>query len=436
MTSDGPSRRVTPEAVAEVWRREAPVVLAALARRHGDFADCEDAAQEAALAAAAQWPVEGLPDEPRAWLVTVASRRLVDAHRSAVARSRREDHVALAPEAADPAADERPASHDDTLLLLVLCCHPALSEASRVALTLRSVGGLTTEQVAAAFLVPTATVAQRISRAKATLRQHGARFERPAPEQLAERLPAVRQVLYLAFNEGYTATDGERVTDVSLAEEAIRLARVLERAEAAGGRRDDETTGLLALMLLTHARRDARTDARGDLVPLAEQARSQWDTEQLSEGIRLVTGVLARAEVGPYQLQAAIAAVHAEAATYADTDWLQITLLYRLLDRIAPGPAVTLNLAVAVGMAHGPEAGLAVLASLDDDPALARSHRLPAVRGHLRELAGDRPGALADYREAARLTRSRPEQRYLVRRATQLAGATTIGQVHPEPGGR
>ncbi len=422
MTGDRPGVAVTPEHVAETWRREAPYVLAALARRHGDFADCEDAAQEAALAAAAQWPSDGLPDDPRGWLVTVGSRRLVDAHRSAVARTRREDHAARAPAPTGVAADVAPADRDDTLLLLLMCCHPALSEASRVALTLRSVGGLTTEQVAAAFLVPTATMAQRISRAKATLRQQGARFEVPAPEGLVERLHAVRQVLYLAFNEGYAATAGDHLTDVSVAGEAIRLTRMLGRAEAAAGRPDDETTGLLALMLLTHARRDARTDGHGDLVPLAEQDRTRWDAGQVVEGTRLVTAVLARGEVGPYQLQAAIAAVHAEAAAYADTDWLQITLLYRLLEQIAPGPAVTLNLAVAVGMAHGAWEGLVVLAPLEQDPALARSHRLPAVRAHLRELAGDEVGAREDYLAAARLTRSRPEQRYLAHRAAALSG--------------
>ena len=435
MARDPHRPAVTPGQVAQVWRREAPYVLAALARRHGDFADCEDAAQEAALAAAMQWPGDGLPDDPRGWLVTVASRRLVDAHRSAVSRTRREDHVASAAQAAEPAADAPPTDRDDTLLLLALCCHPALSEASRVALTLRSVGGLTTEQVAAAFLVPTATMAQRISRAKTTLRQHGARFGAP-PEELAERLPAVRQVLYLAFNEGYAATAGDHLTDVSVAEEAIRLTRMLGRAEAAAGRTDDETTGLLALMLLTHARRDARTDGHGDLVPLAEQDRSRWDAGQVAEGTGLVAAALARGEVGPLQLQAAIAAVHAEAAAYDDTDWLQITLLYRLLDQIAPGPTVTLNLAVAVGMAHGARDGLAVLAPLEHDPALARSHRLPAVRGHLRELAGDEAGAREDYLAAARLTRSSPEQRYLARRAARVAGATTIGQVGGDPGGR
>ncbi len=403
----------------EVWRREVPRVLGALVRRYGDFDDCEDAVQEALLDAARTWARDGLPESPGGWLVRVASRRLIDARRSAVARSGREAAVAVRqPEDAwqAPPADAVPPEADDSLQLLLLCCHPALNRPSQVALTLRAVGGLTTAQIAAAFWVPSTTMGQRISRAKATLRSAGARFDAVAPAELPERLAAARHVLHLVFNEGYTASGGDDLMDVSLTREAIRLTHDLRTRVPD----DDEAAGLLALMLLTEARTAARTDERGDLVPLAEQDRDRWDRARIAEGTALLEDVLPRGRVGPFQLQAAIAAVHAEALSWPDTDWLQITLLYRMLDRVAPGPAVTLNLAVAVGMAHGPDAGLAAVEPLHDDPATAAYHRVHAVRAHLLEMAGRRAEARAEYAAAARLTTSRPEQRYLNARLARL----------------
>ncbi len=402
--------------LADVWRREAPQVLGALTRHHGDFDRCEDAVQEALVAAAAQWPVDGTPHDPRGWLIRVASRRLVDRHRADRARARREDGVA-ARRPADalraPPADADPGTADtDTLELLLLCCHPVLTRPSRVALTLRAVGGLTTAQIAAAFLVPEPTMAQRISRAKATLRAAGARFDALDPRELPDRLASVRDVLYLVFNEGYTASAGDRLLDVALTREAIRVTRALRRVSD-----DPEVAGLLALMLLTDARRPARTDAAGDLVPLEHQDRSRWDAAAIAEGVALVERALPAGRVGPFQLQAAVAAVHDEAPTWADTDWLQITVLYRMLERVAPSPMVTLNAAVAVGMAHGPRAGLAHLEPLLDRPELRRHHRLHAVRAHLLEMAGRPAEAAAAFALAASLTASIPEQRYLNRRA-------------------
>jgi RNA polymerase sigma factor (sigma-70 family) len=395
-----------------VWRREAPHVLGALLHRYGDLGDCEDAVQDAAEAAAAQWPVRGVPDDPRAWLIRVASRRLIDRVRADAARSSRETiHGTRRPDRADagPGAD-------DTLLLLFLCCHPALSRPSQVALCLRAVAGLTVEQIAAAHLVPARTMTQRLSRARAALRQAGARFVLPSQEDLPARVAAVLDVCHLVFTEGYTRTAGASLVDVQLAEEAIRLTRQVHAALPG----HDEVAGALALMLLTHARSPARVDAAGDLVPLAEQDRSQWRRDLIGEGIALLERTLPRGHVGRYQLQAAIAAVHAEAGTYQATDWLQISVLYDMLSRAAPAPAVTLNHAVAVAMAHGPAAGLAMLEALLADPAMRRHHRLHAVRAHLLELAGDIEGAAEHYRRAAQLTASLPEQRYLNRRLAQL----------------
>lgn len=409
---------MTHTALEEVWRREAPRVLGALVRRYGHFDDCEDAAQEALAAAVDQWPQDGVPANARAWLIRVASRRLIDGWRSRDARRARETVEAVREDADTMAAgDARASEADDTLHLLALCCHRDLTPASRVALTLRAVGGLTTEQIAAAFLVPTATMGQRISRAKSTVRTAGARLADVDPDTAADRFEDVRQVLYLIFNEGYTASGGDQLVDLALSEEAIRLTRDLCRL-----RPDDETHGLLALMLLTEARASARVDDRGDLIPLAEQDRSRWDAARITEGLGLVSAILPRGEVGPHQLQAAIAAVHAEAQTWDETDWLQITVLYRMLERIAPHPMITLNLAVAVGEAHGPEAGLAVVDQLTDDPALREHHRRHAVRAHLLEAAGRAVEAQAEYAAAARLTISLPEQRYLNRRLERLAG--------------
>ncbi|OJY39655.1 DUF6596 domain-containing protein [Pseudonocardia sp. 73-21] len=378
-------------------RELAPQVLAAVVRHHGGFDECEDAVQEALLAASQQWPRNGVPDNPRAWLITVASRRRTETWRSDTARRRREE--AFRPEAA-PVPDT-----DDTLTLLVLCCHPSLTRASQVALTLRAVGGLTTAEIARAYLVPEATIAQRISRAKARIR--GVAFA-ASPDAVG----AVLQVLYLIFNEGYTAGSGEALHRVELTAEAIRLARLLRRTLP----EDGEVAGLLALMLLTDARRPARTLADGSLVPLEEQDRTRWDTVMIAEGTSLITTTLARAPIGPYQLQAVIAAVHAEAGRAQDTDWAQILALYDLLASLTPGPMVTLNRAVAVAMVHGPSAGLAELDGVD----LGGHHRVDAVRAHLLERAGDLDAARAAYRLAARGTSSLPERHYLESRARRL----------------
>jgi RNA polymerase sigma factor (sigma-70 family) len=406
--------------VEDLLRELAPQVLGALVRRYGQFDLCEDAVQEALLAAAVQWPGRGIPEHPRGWLVTVASRRLTDQVRGESARRRREATVAAgspADELVAPGPDaDLAAASDDTLTLLFLCCHPALSPASQVALTLRAVGGLTTAQVARAFLVPEATMAQRISRAKQTIKAAGARFAPPPAEERADRLRVVLQVLYLVFNEGYAASSGPDLQRADLTGEAIRLARQLRRLLPDDG----EVAGLLALMLLTDARRPARARADGSLVPLAEQDRSRWDAAAIAEGTALVEATLARAPLGPYQLQAAIAAVHDEAARSEDTDWPQILVLYELLERLAPSPVVTLNHAVALAMVRGPRAGLELLATLDSDGRLAGHHRLDAVRAHLLELAGDSAAARDAYRAAARRTTSLPEQRYLEGRAARL----------------
>ncbi|MFJ4611331.1 RNA polymerase sigma factor [Streptomyces griseus] len=404
----------------DLLRELAPQVLGALIRRYGVFDTCEDAVQEALLSASLQWPVEGRPDHPRGWLYTVASRHLVDQVRADHARRRREDHVALAVPAAElssPGVDSEPRTdRDDSLKLLFLCCHPRLSASSRIALTLRAVGGLTTAQIAAAYLVPEATMAQRISRAKQTIRKTGTTFRMPAAADRAERVEAVLHVLYLIFNEGYTTTDGTALTAPALSGEAIRLTRLLHRLLPS----DAEVTGLLALMLLTDARRRARVGADGSLVPLAEQDRSRWDRELIAQGIALISEALPRGRVGPYQLQAAIAAVHDEAEQVASTDWPQILALYELLEQAAPNPVVTLNRAVALAMVHGPSAGLDLLATLQSDHRMAHHHRLPATRAHLLELLGEHRAAADCYRDAARLTTSAPERRHLLSRATRL----------------
>jgi RNA polymerase sigma factor (sigma-70 family) len=406
--------------VEELLRQLAPQVLGATVRRFGQFDLCEDAVQEALLAAAVQWPERGVPESPRGWLITVAARRMLDQLRGEAARRRREaTAAALSPtdELLAPGPDaDLPPERDEELTLLFLCCHPALSPASQVALTLRAVGGLTTAQIARAFLVPEATIAQRISRAKQTIRSAGARFTMPPEAERTERLQAVLHVLYLVFNEGYAASSGPDLQRGELTSEAIRLARNLHRLLPDDG----EAAGLLALMLLTDARRPARTLPDGSLVPLAEQDRRRWDADAIAEGVALITATLPRGPVGPYQLQAAIAAVHDEAARAEDTDWPQILALYELLERVRPNPVVTLNHAVAVAMVHGPRAGLDLLATLDADDRLAAQHRLEAVRAHLLEMAGDTAAAADRYRSAARRTTSLPEQRYLETRAARL----------------
>jgi RNA polymerase sigma factor (sigma-70 family) len=408
--------------VEDLLRRLAPQVLGVLVRRHGQFDACEDAVQEALLAAAVGWPQEGIPDNPRGWLITVADRRMTDQLRSEHARRQREDRVAAqvpadSSHAPAPGA-EQPPEHDDTLTLLFLCCHPALSPSSQIALTLRAVGGLTTAEIASAFLVPEATMAQRILRAKQRIKATGITFRMPAEPERGDRLRVVLHVLYLIFNEGYSASSGPDLQRGELTHEAIRLTRVVHRLLPDDG----EVAGLLALMLLTDARRAARSRPDGALVPLAEQDRGRWNSEAIREGIALVTDALTRTPVGPYQLQAAIAAVHAEAARADDTDWPQIVALYELLERISPNPVITLNHAVAVAMVRGPRAGLEMLETLDGDERIARHHRLEAVRAHLLEMAGDGAAALSSYRIAARRTTSLPERRYLESRAARLTG--------------
>jgi RNA polymerase sigma factor (sigma-70 family) len=397
----------------DLLRELAPQVLGTLVRRHGQFDACEDAVQEALLVAALRWARDGVPDDPRSWLLTVASRRLVDEWRSESARRRREE----ATMALDLPVRRELAAQDDTLTLLFLCCHPSLSVPSQLALTLRAVGGLTTAEIAHAFLVPEATMAQRISRAKWTIRDSGLRFDLPPEPERAERLRVVLHVLYLIFNEGYTTSSGTALHRADLTNEAIRLARMLHQLLPGEG----EVVGLLALMLLTDARRAARSDANGSLVPLAEQRRDLWNTAQIEEGMALVARTLGTATIGPYQLQAAIAAVHDEAPSADETDWPQILALYEVLERISPGPVVTLNRAVALAMVNGPRAGLALLGTLDDDERMAQNHRVDAVRGHLLELANDPVAARAAYRRAARMTASIPEQRYLSLRAARLS---------------
>ena len=412
---------MTPDSRSEdLLRQLAPQVLGALVRRYGNFDLSEDAVQEALLAAAVQWPANGVPGNPRGWLITVASRRLVDQLRAESARRRREvTAAALEPggELVAPAAsDEQPAEDDDTLTLLLLCCHPALSPPSQVALTLRAVGGLTTAEIASAFLVPEPTMAQRISRAKQRIKATADPFRRPGEPDRAQRLRVVLDVLYLIFNEGYTATSGPDLHRVELTSEAIRLAREVHRLLPGDG----EVAGLLALMLLTDARRPARTRPDGALVPLAEQDRTRWNRDAIDRGVRLLTAAMTMAPLGPYQLQAAIAALHGEAARAEDTDWPQIAALYKLLAAVSPGPMVTLNRAVAVAMADGPQAGLDLLATLDADDRMTRHHRLDAVRAHLLEMAGQHDAARSGYQRAARLTTSLPERRYLEARAARL----------------
>ena len=410
-----------PDADVEgLLRQLAPQVLGAVVRRYGHFDTAEDATQEALLAAAMRWPTDGVPDDPRAWLITVASRRLTDLLRSQQARRRREDTVAgrALPEQWLASAADRPASDaDDTLVLLFLCCHPVLSPASQIALTLRAVGGLTTAEIARAFLVPEDTMTRRISRAKQRIRDSGVPFALPPAGERGDQLGAVLHVLYLIFNEGYASTSGPHLHRTELSAEAIRLARLVHRLLPDDG----EVTGLLALMLLTDARRPARTGPDGELVPMASQDRSRWDADAITEGVALITAALPRGPTGPYQLQAAIAALHDEAPSAEATDWPQIVALYELLRRLSDNPVVALNHAVAVAMARGPQAGLELLGALQADQRIAGDHRLHAVRAHLLELAGDRAGARDAYQAAAGLTTNLPQQRYLNARAARLA---------------
>jgi RNA polymerase sigma factor (sigma-70 family) len=401
-------------------RELAPQVLGAVVRRYGNFDIAEDAVQEAMLAAASQWPSEGAPDNPNGWLITVAARRLTDLLRSEQARRRREDTVArweLPTGQPEPA--NSPADSDDTLILLFMCCHPVLSPLSQIALTLRAVGGLTTAEVARAFLVSEGTTTRRITRAKQQIKDSGIPFRLPASAERAERLASVLHVLYLIFTEGYAATAGPRLHRIELSTEAIRLTRMVHKALP----EDGEVAGLLALMLLTNARSAARTTAAGELVPLAEQDRSLWNSDDIAEGVALITDALPRGTVGPYQLQAAIAAIHDEAPSAQHTDWPQIKALYELLLQTSDNPMVALNHAVAVAMADGPAAGLERVQTLAKEKRLAEDHRLYAVRAHLLEMTGDTAGAREAYLAAARRATNLPQQRYLNRQAAKLDDA-------------
>lgn len=400
-------------------RELAPQVLGAVVRRCGDFGAAEDAVQEALTAAAFQWPRTGVPEDPRAWLIQVASRKLTDHLRSDSARRRRETKIALESppeENVVPPPDEAHVEEDDSLVLLFMCCHPALTRPSAVALTLRAVGGLTTAEIASAFLVPEATMAQRISRAKQSIASSGIGFVMPPPDQRGASLGAVLTVLYLIFNEGYATSSGDTLHRVDLSSEAIRLSRALQENLPD----DSEVTGLLALMLLTDARRAARSGASGEIIPLEEQDRSLWNKEAIAEGVQLVTGAMTRGAVGSYILQAAIAAVHDEATRIEDTDWPQIVALYGVLMQLADNPMVALNHAVAVAMAQGPARGLALLDDLDRDPRIKDHYRLDAVRAHLLERSGMVTAALPYYAAAAEKTASAPERDYLLLKIARL----------------
>ena len=403
--------------VGHLLRELTPQVLGTVVRRFRDFAAAEDAVQEALLAAATQWPDHGLPDNPRAWLTQVAFRRMTDHIRSESARRRREGEMAFEASRAhdaEPTIDAAP-EEDDTLVLLFMCCHPALTLSSAIALTLRAVGGLITGEIAKAFFVPEATMAQRISRAKQSIKDSGIPFGLPTKEERAQRLRAVLHVLYLIFNEGYTSSAGPQLQRVELSREAIRLTRSLRNLLSDDG----EVAGLLALMLLTDARRFARSNIEGDLIPMSQQDRALWVRQEITEGVALVSATLPKGSVGPYQLQAAIAAVHDEAARAEDTDWPQILALYDLLRRMTDNPMVELNRAIAAAMVYGPTKGLELVDALKTDARLADHHRWHAVRAHLLEMAGDPDGAIKHFRAAAGKTGSIPERNYLLMQAAR-----------------
>jgi RNA polymerase sigma factor (sigma-70 family) len=412
--------------IEHLLRELRPQVLGTVVRRFRDFSAAEDAVQEASLAAALQWPTEGLPDNPRAWMTQVAFRRMADAIRSESARRTRESGAAMETTAHSPESMlmENAPDEDDTLVLLFMCCHPALTPASAIALTLRAVGGLTTAEIAHAFLVPEPTMAQRISRSKQSIKNSGIPFQIPTPAEQAQRLRAVLHVLYLIFNEGYTSSAGPDLHRSDLSHEAIRLTRIVHHLQPD----NTEVAGLLALMLLTDARRLARTTEKGELIPLAQQDRRLWDGQQIAEGVALISATLPRGSVGPYQLQAAIAAVHDEAASSDDTDWPQILALYDLLRRISDNPMVNLNHAIAAAMVHGAARGLDLLDALKADARLASHHRMDAVRGHLLELSGNHNDAITHYRAAAAKTGSLPERNYLLTQAARLSS-----ELHSKP---
>ncbi len=406
--------------IGHLLRELTPQVLGIVVRRFRDFASAEDAVQEASLAAVTQWPQSGVPQNPRAWLAQVAFRKMTDCIRAESSRRRRETEVAdEVARATVSALDDLPGepAQDDTLILFFMCCHPALTPASAIALTLRAVGGLTTAEIAKAFLVPEATMSQRISRAKQTIKESGIRFQLPDAENLAAYLRPVLHVLYLIFNEGYTATSGLHLRRAELSREGIRLTRIARHLQPA----NTEVAGLLALMLLTDARRHARSDLNGVLIPLAQQNRAFWDREQISEGVALLADVLPKGDLGPYQVQAAIAAVHDEAARAEETDWPQILMLYQILKGMLDNPMVILNHAIAASMVHGPNEGLRLLCALDSDRRIAEHHRVDAVRAHFLEMSGDVESAASYYRAAALKTANLPERNHLMIQAARLA---------------
>jgi RNA polymerase sigma factor (sigma-70 family) len=404
--------------IEQLLRELTPQVLGIVVRRFRDFSAAEDAVQEASLAAATQWPRDGLPENPRAWLTQVAFRRMTDHIRSELARRRRESEAALEMEHLAPPVDSvRESDQDDTLILLFMCCHPALTPASAIALTLRAVGGLTTAEIAHAFLVPEPTMAQRISRAKQSIKDSNIPFQLPTSEERTQRLRAVLHVLYLIFNEGYTSSAGPHLRRADLSHEAMRLTRIVQHLQPD----NTEVAGLLALMLLTDARRLARTGAEGELIPLQQQDRKLWDRQQIEEGVALLSATLPKGAIGPYQLQAAIAAVHDEAAQAEDTDWPQILALYDLLKRMSDNPMIALNRAIAAAMVHGARKGLELLDALKEDARIAEHHRMDAVRAHLLELAGDDKSAVTHYHAAAAKTGSLPERNYLLTQAARIS---------------
>ena len=414
---------VTAPEIEDLLRRLAPQVLGPVVRRYGNFDLAEDATQEALAAAAVSWPQDGLPGNPRGWLITVASRRLTDLLRSEQARQRREETVArwaLTERSASRADEPARATPTTRSCCCCMCCHPSLSVASQMALTLRAVGGLTAAEIARALLGSEQTVTRRITRAKRSIKVSGVPFALPAQDEMGGRLEAVLRVLYLIFNEGYSSTAGTALVRVDLAEEATRLVRALHETRPD----DPEVAGLLALMLLVHARHRARMAPDGSLVPMAEQDRSRWDRGAIEEGIALVTAALPRGPIGPYQLQAAIAAVHDEAESYEATDWPQIAALYGVLLRLDDSPVVALNHAVAVSMVAGPPAGLALVQRLGADARVNADRRFHAVRGHLLEMAGDRAAAVEAYRAAARAATNLQQQRYLNQQITRLQGSS------------
>jgi len=421
----------SPRSVEHLLRELTPQVVGALTRRHRDFAAAEDATQEALLAAVTQWPIEGVPGNPGGWLYKIALRRLSDQVRSDHARRRREERIAselvIESMLTESAESDFDPGQDDTLALLFMCCHPSLTTPSAIALTLRAVGGLTTGEIAKAFFVPEATMAQRISRAKQAIKDSNIPFSLPSGEEREERLDAVMQILYLIFNEGYTSSGGDKLQRVDLSAEAIRLTRALNEAVADS----PEAVGLLALMLLTEARSAARSGPAGELIPLDEQDRTLWDRALIQEGLALSAKALSSALIGSYQLQAAIAALHARAETAAQTDWEQIQTLYALLMRISDNPMVELNHAVATAMVAGIEAGLSLVDTIARDARMKEHYRIDAMRAHLYERAGKYALALEHYRRAADGTSSLPERNYLLGKAARLAVAAAAAMCEP-----